>query len=591
MKNKTIKRLLAAVISCSMLAACLTGCGNNSGNASKTSESQTASASGETSVAEKTSDAASSSTEEEFDARAITEGVTLTIAVASDTRVADYDDNDVTHNIEETWGVNLEFIVIPSEDFKQKINLMINSGEKLPDIILSASGYDSSWVTAGAILDLSKYYDDPNYSPNITKAAEENDTDIRNYLTTADGKIYGLPRWEANGETQTYKKMWIYKPWLDALGLEVPDTLEEYYEACKLVVENDMNGNGKRDEIATWGVGLSGAYNGWFGTLMSGFVYAHDGSYRVVEDGKVSFAYTTDEWKEGLKYIKKFFDEGLIPTEIFTQNTEAYEAQMFAEVPTVFSFCQYHTRGTDAVRESEYTYVVGLKDENGENGYSYWTASKPANGGVITTDCENPDAAFIVCDYIASEYISICNRYGTQGVHWDYWENVKDEEWAKNYGTASGEEPYIVGTLNICRDPEAENIWSASTPHTTGWRNNGFFLRTPKLMNSFAGLMVPTTEEQELSIFNSKKFTEATQAYFANRKEEIYDHGPTTSEEDAAIADAKSALNSYVQEMIAAFVTGGQDIDAYWDTYLAELDKIGIDEVLEVYQTAYDRVH
>ena len=100
-----------------------------------------------------------------------------------------------------------------------------------------------------------------------------------------------------------------------------------------------------------------------------------------------------------------------------------------------------------------------------------------------------------------------------------------------------------------------------------------------------------TTEEQKLGIYNDKKTQEAIDAYFANKKEEIYDYGPTTIEESSAIGETVNTLNSYVREMIAAFLTGGQDIDAYWDTYLAELDKIGIDDVVAVYQTAYDRVH
>ena len=43
--------------------------------------------------------------------------------------------------------------------------------------------------------------------------------------------------------------------------------------------------------------------------------------------------------------------------------------------------------------------------------------------------------------------------------------------------------------------------------------------------------------------------------------------------------------------MTAAFLTGSKDIDAEWDAYLAELDKIGIEELQEIYQAAYTLVH
>ena len=41
--------------------------------------------------------------------------------------------------------------------------------------------------------------------------------------------------------------------------------------------------------------------------------------------------------------------------------------------------------------------------------------------------------------------------------------------------------------------------------------------------------------------------------------------------------------------MGAKFITGELDIDENWDEYIAELEKMGALEVLEVYQTAYDR--
>lgn len=62
-----------------------------------------------------------------------------------------------------------------------------------------------------------------------------------------------------------------------------------------------------------------------------------------------------------------------------------------------------------------------------------------------------------------------------------------------------------------------------------------------------------------------------------------------TTEELADANEIQTTLSSYVRESIGAFLTGEWDIDTYWDTYLAELDKIGIDEVLALYQTAFDR--
>lgn len=56
------------------------------------------------------------------------------------------------------------------------------------------------------------------------------------------------------------------------------------------------------------------------------------------------------------------------------------------------------------------------------------------------------------------------------------------------------------------------------------------------------------------------------------------------------VVDIETPLVDYVNEMIARFVTGDVDIDAGWDAYLRELNNIGLERYVEIYQGAYDRV-
>lgn len=46
-------------------------------------------------------------------------------------------------------------------------------------------------------------------------------------------------------------------------------------------------------------------------------------------------------------------------------------------------------------------------------------------------------------------------------------------------------------------------------------------------------------------------------------------------------------------ESQVAFITGVKDIDsdADWEAYLADVEAVGISQLLEVYQTAYDRTN
>ncbi len=72
---------------------------------------------------------------------------------------------------------------------------------------------------------------------------------VKSLITLLDGKIYGLPHINDCYHCSMSQKMWVYKPWLDKLGLKVPETTDEFEAMLKAFKEKDPNGNGKADEI------------------------------------------------------------------------------------------------------------------------------------------------------------------------------------------------------------------------------------------------------------------------------------------------------------------------------------------------------
>ena len=98
---------------------------------------------------------------------------------------------------------------------------------------------------------------------------------IKPLITLLDGKIYGLPHYNDCYHCSMSQKMWVYKPWLDKLGLKVPETTDEFEAMLKAFKEKDPNGNGKADEIPLSGSKL--VNGGWHSPidqfLMNSFVY------------------------------------------------------------------------------------------------------------------------------------------------------------------------------------------------------------------------------------------------------------------------------------------------------------------------------
>lgn len=514
-----------------------------------------------------------------FDPKSVTDGVELTIAVARDSLVEDYETNAMTKRIEEELGVDLTFLVLPSADYDSKMNLLVSGGDELPDIIFDAKGW-KSWADEGVLVELSEFYNDENCSANIQEGIERAGVDLLSYLADTDGEIYAIPSYNDEIFAESYQKMWIYQPWLDALGLEAPTTIEEYYEYCKLVVANDMNGNGKADEV-----GLSGTSLGaWFDFLMSSFIYAHNSNWRIVEDGQVGFAFTTDEWKEGLKYIKKFFDEGLIPDVTLTQSSDSFNKIWYAEEVQLFSFVYYIYNGPSLETRGNYTCIPALEGPDGTINSCKIPAVANA-GAVITTDCENPLAAFLVLDYMCNPEMSISQRFGGQGVDWDYWEDIKDDYEEEEFVPSLEEAGMLFYAYDMI------NWWTNNSGQNESYRFAGPYILDRSLMNGY-GLWTGAADDNIRTLAELEEISvQSAIDCIEYQPEEVYDFGPLSLEEENEWADTYTNLYRYVNEVTGQFLMGVKDIDADWDSYIKELENLQYKEFLEVLQTAYDRVH
>lgn len=62
-----------------------------------------------------------------------------------------------------------------------------------------------------------------------------------------------------------------------------------------------------------------------------------------------------------------------------------------------------------------------------------------------------------------------------------------------------------------------------------------------------------------------------------------------TQEEADSIAEFQANRDTLLNEAVAAFVTGTRPIDDF-DNFVAEMQSIGLDNFLQVAQTAYDRM-
>ena len=63
-----------------------------------------------------------------------------------------------------------------------------------------------------------------------------------------------------------------------------------------------------------------------------------------------------------------------------------------------------------------------------------------------------------------------------------------------------------------------------------------------------------------------------------------------TAEESTEMSQKLTDLDSYVDQMRARFITGVEPLtDASWDSYVSEVNDMGLNDILAIKQAAYDR--
>lgn len=509
----------------------------------------------------------------------VKEKVKLSAFVIQQANVSDMKDNEATRALEELTNIDLEFITAPMDGYKEKRSILLTSGD-YPDMFLMAEArrfeneevmmYGSKQKVFIPLNDLLEEYGD-NIKKNIELTPE--------YLTdiiTPDGNIYGLPTWEMAYHTIYSQKMWMNQSWLDKLGLSLPTTTDELYTVLKAFKEKDPNGNGVADEIP-----LTGAVKWVNGQpqdfIMNAFIYNSYKHYMFVQDdGHLAYAPAQEQWREGLRYMKKLYDEGLLDSGAFTQTMEQVKQLgtnpdnvLLGAVTTLHPghFVTISDEEKD-VRHKDYVAVPPLKGPDGTQ-YAMYNAGFIGACFVITDTCEYPEAAFRLGDYLSGEEGSLLVSEGVEGQTWR-----RAEE----------------GELNILGEPATytrlEYTHVAGQTHNLNWGYEVFRNRGSELN----GLRGKWTYSQDVTTFDgyeTRLFQETLNKYDGLEPEEVFTsvYLPVENTDDAF--QLKVNIEDYVNQSRVRFITGDMDIDKDWDSYLQQLETLQLAQYIKIYDDAY----
>lgn len=494
------------------------------------------------------------------------EKIALKVAIKQSPDVMDYDTNEFTKWIEEKTNIDLQFEMLPNKDTATKVNLLMASGKDLPDIMMG-TGVDMSTLYTYAldklVIPLNDYIDTygVEFRNMISAAANKQ---LENSLKTPDGKIYALPKYnESIINMYSTSKVWIYKPWLDKLGLRVPTTIEEFYSVLKEFKTKDPNGNGKADEIP-----FAGANGGWYTSpvtpIMNAFTPDENKAHMYIRDGKIEVSYIKPEFKEGLKALNKFTSEKLLDPISFTQDLQQLQNIANKNEVILGSFVAGAPPvNRNSPRVFDYVPVPVLKGPTGKGG-AVAESGLPAGDGAffITSSCKNPEAAYRLGDLLLSEEATLFARYGVPGKDW---KKAEPTELGVD-GTAA-----YIKILNPIWGTVQNSHWAVT--HAT----NLPYSKSRQALQP--GERSVDSYQYEIVTKFIKPYVVATQLPpLSFTKEEARDYNTLSA-----------TIKEHVDTNIAAFATGNRNVDKEWDKFQEELKGLGIDNYLKMTQTAYDR--
>lgn len=450
-------------------------------------------------------------------------------------------------------GVDIQWQMVPvGGNAKTYFNLILEE-DPLPNVITGDNIRYEELFLDELIYDLTPYLEE--YAPDYWAWLNEDEQRLKEVsLTTGEIVYFASGVEELN--CYSYGPL-IRKDWLDECGLEIPYTLDEWETVLKVF----------KDKYGIAPLGAAKAiWNGLFG--MASGTGAHGGLKLnlYLEDGTVTCAQVQEEWKEIIITLNRWWEEGLIDPDIgsITKSgilPKAANGQIGLVIcdEAHSSKIPYETSLIDP--EAEWIAIPYAVPNKGDSPvYTRYEGMNKNHATVITTSCSEEEliTAIKMLNYGYTDEGILTWNFGEQGVSWEY--------------DANGE---VQLTDLVINDP----VGKTGAINKYSPMNDGI---APSIkINRFAELRYDSVT------------IDAFEKWGGNSKMLDY-RIPTvryTLDEDGRRADLITSIETYLTPFASKCIKGDLDIEAEWDNFIGELNTLGLQEVIDLTQTAYDRMY
>ncbi len=473
------------------------------------------------------------------------------------TLVDSWGDAPVWQEYQRRVGINVEFVSIP-QDAAQHLSLLIASGD-YPDMIEhfwgNYSGGPAQAVEDGVIRPLNDVFD--SYAPNLSRRIEEmRAVDPGNVaaMQTSEGDFFGFPMLRFDDETLVFVGPQLRADWLNELGLDVPETIDDWTEV--LTAMRDAYGVAPLS-----GTGPIFVSRNIFGDSAFASAFGVVADWHVV-NGVIRHGFAQPELRDFLELANRWYRDGLIDPEFVTNDRQVFENKIYNNNVGAFIGFTGSSMGaylnTMANRNPDFD-LVGAPYPVLRRGdtpmFGQRSGMVVPRATAITTRAANVEAAATFLDYAYSEEGHMLINFGIEGL---------------SYEMVDGFPRY---TDLITNNPDG---WSMAAA-----------------MGMFTGISAGGSAVQDGRYALQYLLSDPRQANAVENwmNTNAADHMVVGLNPLSRDADNFGAIwtevQTHAEENILRFITGARPLSQF-DAYLNELDRMGFERARGYMQASFD---
>lgn len=436
-------------------------------------------------------------------------------------------------------------------------NLVIASGD-YPDVISNFYKYYTNGIQDGIEQEIIIDMDEPirEYMPNYMNIVNS-DPEITRQASTDDGKIWGV-QLISNPVQDSFNGPIARADLMEKYGIDKLTTLDDWENYLTQCVQNEAEC--ARGALLLMNTGFMSNYTTPSFTISSAFDSGTVDTPWIVIDGQVIYSPVTDGYKDYLKRMNDWYEKGLVYRDFASYQQTFGQASMMSTGEVTLADGFYNSiddtesdATVEGLRVKAVPYPV-QKESDTIHLRNYTYQVRPEYAMVISTACQYVEEVCKYFDYMwTAEGIRLVN-YGPEGVTWNW-----------------GPDGKIEFTDVITNDPDGNSVKSMFTYYGT------FNFCT---YNDWTREAITLSDDcmSCLDLWAS-----------CGDKDYVMPNVTLNTEESETYGAIFSNVNTHVSEMTLRFINGTDNIDAGWDEYVAQVEGMGIQKVIDCYQAAYER--